>query len=333
MEAGSVTAMIPKTAPSKASTNPLQDAFWSNAWILGVVLAFSAVVALLQLTVPMFILLIYDRVIPARSVETLITLLVAACLLLGSSAFLDYARRRLLARLGARLQARVEGAALALDADLSSAVGGTQIRYLDDIRVFVHSPTALAIIDILWMPLFLGTMFVLHPWLGWTALIGLGLLAAIFALGEVLSSWRIGKAKAASDAVGALTRQIKQTGTSNRTGAGGVDWCAARGQARDAAVQAHDRTVAVRTVLQAVRTIFTLLVLAVGGVLILTADVTAGALVASIVLLNRVFAPVLGVLGEVRAIRTARQSWCALDAAFVAQRGAPRPDLAPAAAA
>ena len=74
-------------------------------WIVGV---FSFFVNLLMLTGPLYMLNVYDRVLNARSVETLIALTVLVAFLYAMMAVLDYVRGRVMARVGARFQARLD---------------------------------------------------------------------------------------------------------------------------------------------------------------------------------------------------------------------------------
>ncbi len=310
--------------------NPLRRAFWADSWILGVTLVFSFIVAVLHLTVPMFILLIYDRVLPSRSLETLFALMGASIVLLIALGGLDFCRRRLLARFGARLQERVEGDAIALSRSSMAGISGAPLKCLDSIRGFFHSFPAVALIDVIWVPLFLGTVFVLHPWFGWTAIAGIILLIGVFTIGEMLSSWRREQASEASERSKALTRRIRDGG-----GNGGAlrglssslhtRWRTARRDSRTAAVMAMDRIAGAKSLLRILRMIFTILILAVGGVLVLQAKITTGALIAAVVLLNRVFTPILNIFANFRSIRAARKNWLELDGYFVEARNAPHP--------
>lgn len=99
-------------------------------------LVFSMFVNLLMLTGPLFMLQVYDRVLGSRSEETLAALfaLVAALFLLMG--ILDFARGRVMARIGGRLQktldARVFSATLKLSvARRERAVTGTALRDLE----------------------------------------------------------------------------------------------------------------------------------------------------------------------------------------------------------
>ena len=86
----------------------MKDAMWRGSFIVAVALVLSFVFNLLRFTGPLFMLLIYDRVLPARSEETLVALfglVVVFVLLMG---LIDYSRRRIMARFGAQFQERIE---------------------------------------------------------------------------------------------------------------------------------------------------------------------------------------------------------------------------------
>ena len=74
-------------------------------WIVGI---FSFFVNLLMLTGPIFMLQVYDRVLGSRSEATLLALFVLMAFLFLMMGVLDYARGRILARVGARFQAGLD---------------------------------------------------------------------------------------------------------------------------------------------------------------------------------------------------------------------------------
>ena len=72
------------------------------------IFAFSVVVNVLMLTGPLYMLQIYDRVLPSRSEETLLALTLLIAALYGFMGLLDYVRGRVSARIGATAQARLD---------------------------------------------------------------------------------------------------------------------------------------------------------------------------------------------------------------------------------
>jgi ATP-binding cassette subfamily C protein len=151
---------------------------------VAVAFGFSFVVSLLALTAPIYMLQVYDRVLTARSVETLVALSLLMAFLFLILGLLDHARGRIMARVAARLQAgldaRVLGAAfrrLAIAPQDIPALAAQ--RDLDALARFWGSPGLLALFDAPWVPLFLLAILMFHPLLALLALAGGAVLVAM----------------------------------------------------------------------------------------------------------------------------------------------------------
>ncbi|TIN68201.1 MAG: type I secretion system permease/ATPase, partial [Mesorhizobium sp.] len=137
----------------------------------------SGVVNVLALTGSFFMLQVYDRVIPGRSVPTLVGLCVFAGTLFVFQGVLELIRSRLLVRIGMALDARLSGqvyiALMRLPLRTKLTGDGLQsLRDLDQVRSFLSSAGPTALFDLPWMPLYLAICFLFHFWIGMTALLG-----------------------------------------------------------------------------------------------------------------------------------------------------------------
>ena len=140
-----------------------------------VAFVFSIFVNILMLTGPLFMLQVYDRVLGSRSEETLVALLVLVIGLYGFMWLLDFSRTRLLARYGARFQAELDDKVF--EVQLTEGPGATPEtlsanRDLEAVQGFYGSPAMPALMDAPFTPLFIGVIFIFHPWLGWFAIAG-----------------------------------------------------------------------------------------------------------------------------------------------------------------
>ena len=136
---------------------------------------FSGMSNVLMLTGALFMLEIYDRVLPSRSVPTLVALLILAAGLYAAQGFIDAIRSRILVRVGHSLDeamsTRVYEVIVRLPLKLGSKSGGTQpIRDLDTVRGFLSGIGPVALFDLPWMPVYLAICFLFHPYIGLTAL-------------------------------------------------------------------------------------------------------------------------------------------------------------------
>ena len=144
--------------------------------LLGVAVL-SGLINLLYLSGSIFMMEVYDRVLPSRSIPTLVGLSVIIVVLYLFQGLFDMLRGRILARVGA-----------ALDEDLSQQIfhgqlsaplmgraegdGQQPLRDLDQIRAFLAGGGPSALFDLPWMPLYLFICFAFHPWIGVVALGG-----------------------------------------------------------------------------------------------------------------------------------------------------------------
>jgi ATP-binding cassette, subfamily C, bacterial exporter for protease/lipase len=166
--------------------------------------AFGGGVNLLFLASPLFLLQIYNRVIPSGSVPTLVALSFALVVALITMAFLDAIRSRVLIRAAARLDRILAPRVFQATADVSVRLGATPhsaqaLRDLDTFRSAMAGPAAQLFFDAPWTPLFLILLFVLNPLLGLIGLIGAALLLGLAFLNDALTRE---DSKAAAQAAG-----------------------------------------------------------------------------------------------------------------------------------
>jgi ATP-binding cassette subfamily C protein len=148
----------------------------------------TGVLNVLYLTGSFFMLEIYDRVLPSRSIPTLVGLAVLALILYGFQGILDLIRGRVLVRIGASLDqdlsSRVYDVLVRLSLKTRAADGLRPLRDLDQIRAFLSGTGPASFFDLPWMPLYLGICFLFHPWIGIAATIGALILVGLAFLTE-----------------------------------------------------------------------------------------------------------------------------------------------------
>src|SRR5215831_5313212 len=152
----------------------------------------TGVINMLMLTGSLFMLQVYDRVLPSRSVPTLVALFVLVAVLYAFQALLDATRGRILVRIGAfldeQLGRRVYDAVAQLPLKTQGQADGLRpMRDLDQLRGFLSGNGPAAFCDLPWMPLYLGVCFLFHAWIGLTALTGAAVLIALTLTTEMLT--------------------------------------------------------------------------------------------------------------------------------------------------
>lgn len=306
-------------------------------WSVGL---FSVFVNLLQLTGPIYMLQVYDRVLASRSEETLVALSLLATGLFVAMAVLDHVRARILARIGAAIQlgldSRVFGAALARllhhPQDQSAAAAQSD---LESIRYLYASPLPTALFDSAWSPIFAAAIFVFHPALGWLAVAGAAVLVALTLLNQRLTRdlQRVaGNAARQADSLAAQIKSESETVLALGMTAACFDrWNALRQTAQHQSMAAFDLAGGFGAAIKTFRLFLQSAILGLGAWLVLRGELSGGAMVATSILTGRALAPIELAMAQwammLRA-RDAHDRLCTLLTQHPPQRprlGLPRP--------
>src|SRR5262245_32548778 len=152
----------------------------------------SGLINILYLTGSFYMLEVYDRVLPSRSVPTLVALSILALTLFAFQGVLDVIRSRILVRIAATLDERLSSRVYDIVVQLPLRTRGpgdglAPLRDLDQIRSFLVTTGPLALFDLPWMPFYLIICFLFHPWIGVAALIGALILTSLTLLSEMMT--------------------------------------------------------------------------------------------------------------------------------------------------
>src|SRR3981081_1326180 len=171
------------------SSAPVTLGLRASARRMAGVAVFSRVVNLLTLSGSLYMLQVYDRVIPSRNVATLLGLSLIVLLAYLLQGYFDALRTRMLARIGsvldAGLQEPIHVALATLPLKGARPMLAQQpLRDLDQIRAFLSGIGPPAFLDMPWMPMFVIVLFLFHPVIGLTALCGAGAIVGLTLLSE-----------------------------------------------------------------------------------------------------------------------------------------------------
>ena len=277
----------------------------------------SALVNVLHLSGSLFMLEIYDRVLPSRSVPTLIGLAAILVMLFCFQAAFDIVRGRILSRIGASLDESLGERVFQLV--LLRPIRGRQdgdgqqpLRDLDQIRGFLAGGGPTALFDLPWMPLYLAICFAFHFWLGMTAVVGATLLVILTVLTEVFtrSTTRevVGGLQARSAVVTAGQRNAEVVYAMGMSGRLGQIWSKANRRILVQQQRSSDVSGGFGAVSRVTRMLLQSSVLAVGAYLVMAGEVTPGVMIASSILAARALAPVELAIANWKGFVGARRS-------------------------
>ena len=139
---------------------------------------FSLCINLLYLTSPIYMLQVYDRVVPTGGVATLGFITLALAIALITLSALDAIRLRLLVRASLKLDSLVTPR-LMRRAIVSGAPAAQAVRDFDTVRTTVASPAVAALLDLPWLPIFVIVSFLLDFWIGVLSIVSAGAMLTL----------------------------------------------------------------------------------------------------------------------------------------------------------
>lgn len=312
---------MPSTVPHSPGQSPrteLGDALHAcrSAFIgVGVM---SFVINILYLTGSFFMLEVYDRVLPSRSIPTLVGLIILAGGLYIAQGILDMIRGRILSRIGSTLDEmlsqRVYDIVVRLPLRAGNRGEGLQpLRDLDNIRSFLSGAGPGALFDLPWLPLYLIICFMFHPLIGITALVGAILLISLTVLTEYLT---LAPAKRSTvlavrrqDLALASRRNAEVLVAMGMTGRVGQSWERSNRDYLASNQRTSDVAGGLGALAKVMRMMLQSAVLGVGAWLVINQQATAGIIIAGSILSARALAPVDLAIAHWKNFVTARQSW------------------------
>jgi ATP-binding cassette subfamily C protein len=280
------------------------------------VIVFSVLVNLLMLTGPLYMLQVYDRVLGSQSEATLVALTVLITFLFLAMGLLDHARARIMARIGARIQETLDRRVFSASVRRLTVLPNDQAalaaqRDLEAIQRFWASPVLLALFDVPWTPLFIGAIFVFHPFMGWLAVLGGVILIGVTILNQRTTEQPLMRANAATMQAERFAENIKAE--SEVIGALGMQsngfdrWLRLRGVAMGQAIAASDIGGMFSNATKTFRMFLQSAMLGLGAWLVLQGELSAGAMIAGSILMGRALAPIEQSIGQWAVVTRARE--------------------------
>ncbi|RVD40430.1 type I secretion system permease/ATPase [Mesorhizobium sp. M4B.F.Ca.ET.019.03.1.1] len=309
----------PLVDAGKAGSSSLRAVFVRAVTDVGL---FSLLINILLLVIPLYLLQVYDRVLPSSSVETLAYLSVIAVLALAFLGFLDAVRAIYSQRIAATVDRTLGASTFAASLGARYAGGLSPLRDLASVCAFIRSRGVAVLFDLPFAPAFLALLYLIHPVLFWLTLAG----AVLLLLLVVANQLAIGRNDALSAERSALASRAEQAFERNAETlrAMGMIENAARvwGRHVGEALILHDRSSSANAIFsgasRALRMMLQLAILGAGAWLVLQGQMTAGMIFASSLVSSRALQPLDQLIGSWRQIVDARRAWKRLATALAA---------------
>src|SRR3984893_17237903 len=299
-----------------ASDDPVAIGLRASARRMGGIAVFSGVVIVLMLSGSLYMLQVYDRVIPSRNIATLLGLSLIVLLAYLAQGYFDALRTRMLSRVAtlfdAGLQESIHVALATLPLrGVKPMLMQQPLRDLDQVRSFMSSMGPTAFLDMPWIPIFLIGLFLFHPAIGITALLG---TAAIIGMTLLTERMTRGAAESAMDS--SAQRQVRAYATQRNAevirALGMTDrftarWSRANERYLRENIRATDVYANLGSGAKVLRYVLQSGMLGLGAYLVVADKASGGIMIASSIMMGRALAPVELALGSWKQLVAARQ--------------------------
>jgi ATP-binding cassette subfamily C protein len=297
-------------------------------------LAFSMAVNLLQLTGPLYMMQVYDRVLGSQSEATLVALTGLIAVLFLGMGILEHVRARVLARVGAKVQDRLDRRVFAaamqrLTVAPNDPNAMAAQRDLEAVQRLWASPVLIALFDIPWTPVFVLAIAIFHPALGLLAVFGGVVLVTVTLLNQRLTAQPQAhvngltmQAERVSDLIKLEAEPVQALGM---TGAAFDRWQKSRAAALEESIAVGDLAGKFSSISKTFRLFLQSAMLGLGAWFVLQGEMTGGAMIAASILMGRALQPIEMAVGQWAVISRAVEGHERLSQLLTASPDLPRP--------
>ena len=168
-------------------TPRLREVGWPRLSEVIILLVLTLFTNVLALAVPLFSLQVFDRVLTTASTATLVSLVLIVALIIVCQSISDAARSSMLARIVSNVERGSLCCTLNRMAQNTSESLKVDVTLLEISRSGSMIAVAAAVLDAPWSLIFIGALFMLHPALGWFALVSVALIAVAALISHCLT--------------------------------------------------------------------------------------------------------------------------------------------------
>ncbi|WP_350304674.1 type I secretion system permease/ATPase [Photorhabdus viridis] len=283
-------------------------------WTIGL---FTAFINLLMLVPSVYMLQVYDRVLPSGNEITLLMLTLITLGMFTMMGMLEYIRSMIVIRIGSQLDMklnnRVYTASYESNLKNGTTDAGQMLNDLANIRQFLTGNALFAFFDAPWFPIYLLVIFLFNPWLGLLALIGALVLIALAALNQWLSSQPLSEASQLSLRSASLaSTNLRNAEVIEALGMLPVlrrRWFGLHERFLNFQRIASERASVINSVTKTLRMALQSLILGLGGWLAIGGHITPGMMIAASILMGRALSPIEQLIQAWKGWSGARLSW------------------------
>lgn len=283
---------------------------------------FSFFVNALMLVPSFYMLQVYGRVVTSGSISTLVMLTIIMAVLMMTMGSLEWARSRVMVRVSTKLDVMLSRQVYRASFKRALDSGGMDasaqpLNDLTGLRQFLTSNGLFAFFDAPWLPIYIGVMFLFHPWFGWLAIASAIILLLLAFANEKLTGKALAEANRQNIAASLYTtKNLRNAEVIESMGM--LETLMARWAQRQKKVlllqsQASDSGGTISSISKTFRTFVQSLVLGLGAYLAVKHELNPGLMIAGSILLGRALAPIDMIIGSWKGFISARSQYTRLN--------------------
>jgi ATP-binding cassette, subfamily C, bacterial len=259
----------------------------------------SACINILQLTVPLYMLQVHDRVLNSRSTDTLLMLTILAIGALIVFGILEFIRALSFQAMGSalvrRLNLPVLTAAVQASVDQGLPKATQSLRDLTELRSFLTSSAVSAPLDAAWSPIFLAVLFLLHPIFGIIGIVAVIILICCGVVTDLMTRSLVKDANQANieaiSKIGATLRHAEAIEAMGMLPALARRWRGLQMNALDLLDLGGSRSRAMTSITRTLRFMIQVVTLGAGTLLAMEQEISPGAMIATSIIVGRLLMP------------------------------------------
>ena len=290
---------------------------------------FSLVANVLMLSPTIYMMQIYDRVLISKSELTLLVLTGIIALFFMVMAFAEWIRARLLIRTGVRLDVQLSSKlfnnnfeAYLKNSKTNPAEAFSDLNY---IRQFVTGAGILAFFDAPWTPIYIAVSFLLHPVLGYLAILFCLIQFGLAVLNHKLTANSLAQTmKANSASNNYLFSKLRNAEPAQAMGMVGnlrLRWLDYHHDYLVNNASSHDKQLRIQNFNKFVRYTMQSISLGVAALLVIQGDLSVGSMIAANVLVARALQPLDLLVNTWKQFIQALESYKRLDGLLGNEQG------------
>ncbi len=287
---------------------------------------FSMVINILMLVPSLYMLQVYDRVVPTGNTSTLFMLTLIVFVLFLTMSLIEWVRSQILVRVSAKLELLLNQRVFLIAYKQSLYSGGQRANTqpfddLTGLRQFLTGSGLFAFFDAPWMPIYIGLMFVFHAWYGWFSVFTSIILVIIAIINEKATARTLEEAnKQSMMSRGQVSRNLRNAEVIEAMGMMKNvrnRWLVTTHQVLSLQSEASSRAGIIAAASKVVRLTSQSLILGLGAYLVIEKEITPGLMIAGSILLGRALAPIDMVIANWKGFINARGQYERLSEMFL----------------